>query len=377
MVSVRRAHSVRASVSWCLAAAAFCCVSACGAGGGTSTELPAGPPTSAAPGNLVLYVAMAQGDRIDAYRLGVDGLLPSNPFDTIFVENPRRLAIADGVLHAALGDRIISLTLGEDGSLPAEPSAESEFLDNYEPNEIIVENGVLYVAATGRLRVESYRLDENNLIPTTPTGSGTGSFRGNYVSLELTDGILYAGARRTSNIDVFVLEEDGDVPTAAEDVDPQDRVALADEIVVRDGILYVTSGTDKSIRAYRIRNDGTLPDDFQSRTATEEFYSAMLLNGDLLYASAYNAGRIDVYDIDANGMLPEESPTFRTAADPASYPNELLLHGGILYAAQAGLDRVDAFIIDQNGLPASFPSSSTRPQEADSFPADLAMHELD
>ena len=100
-------------------------LSACGTGGGTSSDLPAGPPTEAPPGNLVLYAAMAHGDRIEAFRLGTDGLLPSEAFSSIPADNPRRLAVADGVLYASLSDRIISMKLGSDGSLPDAPTSTS------------------------------------------------------------------------------------------------------------------------------------------------------------------------------------------------------------------------------------------------------------
>src|SRR5262249_27164686 len=97
-------------------------VASCGSQSGTSTFLPPGPPTKAPPGNTVLYAAMTVGNRIDAYRLGTDGLLPSKPFDTIFLNQPHRLAIGDGVLYATLTDQIVAMKLGADGSLPSIPT---------------------------------------------------------------------------------------------------------------------------------------------------------------------------------------------------------------------------------------------------------------
>ena len=353
-------------------------LAACGTDGGTSSFLTPGPPTSAPPGDTVIYAAMALGDRIDAYRLGTDGLMPARPFDTIFVENPRRLTVANGVLYASIFDRIISIELGADGSMPISPTSESVTLDGYDPVELVERDGILYVAASGTGTVHSYVLKEDGSLPVDPTGAGTGEFAADYSTLALNDGFLYAASRRSEAIDVFILEADGNVPAAAELQDPQDRISLPDDMEIRDGVLYVTSSGDRSVRAYRIGPNGFLEGEEDSRTASEDYYSGLLLDGDTLYASAYSSGRIDLYAIDDDGMLPEVEPFRRTQEDPASYPADLLMHGGILYVAQAGLDRVDAFVLDGEGLPPAFPTSSTRPQgDGESFPIDIAVHELD
>src|SRR5512140_256913 len=121
-------------------------LTACGSQSGTSSDLPPGKPTKAPPGDLVLYAAMSLGNRIDAYRLGTDGLLPSKPFDTIFVDNPRRLALAGNVLYATLKDQIISIQLGSDGSMPDKPSSHSLTRSDYDPVGILVRDNVAYIA---------------------------------------------------------------------------------------------------------------------------------------------------------------------------------------------------------------------------------------
>lgn len=355
-----------------------CCALAtvsCGAGAGTSSDLPPGPTTSAPPGNVVLYVTMAQGDRVDAYRLGTDGLLPAAPFSTMHVTNPRRLTLADGVLQVATEDRIVSARLGHDGALPAGPDAETVPREGSAPMDLLVRDGILYAAIGGFGLVESYEL-EDGLVPADPTGSGNGVFPADYVSLEINGGYLYAGSRRSQIIDVFLLNPDGNVPDEAEDVSPRDGVSLPDDIVIRDDVLYVTSAGDRSVHAYKIRRDGTLPTDENSRTARETFYSSILLDDDTLYAAAYTDGRIDLFNVSDDGMLPEEAPFATTRADPASYPARMALHGGILYVAQAGLDRVDAYVIGIDKLPPEFPSSSTEPAPGDSFPTDIVAYEL-
>lgn len=351
-------------------------LAACGTGGGLSTTLPPGNPTSAAPGNIVLYAAMAHGDRISAFRLGTDGLLPSKPFSTIYLNNPRRLTIAKGVLYASLADRVVAMTLGPNGELPGTPTSTSTARQDYDPEDLEVKDNFLYVAAKGLELVQSFELDANGGLPFEPTGIGVGQYPADYASLEFNGNQLYAGARISLYIDVFTLKANGNVPALAELQNPQDTVALPDDIEIRNKILYVTSGSDKSIRAYKIAPNGYLPGDYNSRTATEEFYADILLNGDLLYAAAYNVGRVDVYHIDPDGMLPEVAPFLKTQADPGAYPARILRNGGILYVAQAGLNRIDAYVLDANGLPPAFPSSSTKPQSDDDLPLDMALYEL-
>lgn len=353
-------------------------LAACGASGGISSDLPPGPPTQAPPGDLVIYAAMANGNRIDAFRLGSDGLLPSQPFSSIFVTNPRRLAIAGDVLYATLNDRVISIQLGADGSLPNEPSARTIVREDYDPIDLEVRDNILYVAAAGLGNVQSFELAGNGNIPLEPTGAGTGQYPADYASLALYGDYLYSGSRQTDYIDMWILKGDGNIPLEAELQDPQDAIALPDDIEIRDGVLYVTSASDQSIRAYKLLPNGFLPGDYTSRTKGEEYYSDILFDGNTLYAAAYNAGRIDLYSVSPNGQLPEEKPFRETQEDPSSYPAHMLMNGGILYVAQAGLNRVDAYVLDGNGLPPAYPSSSTTPAPApiDSYPLNLALYHL-
>ena len=352
-------------------------LAACGTDGGTSAFLPPGPPTSAPPGNLVLYAAQSQGNRIDAFRLGTDGLLPERPFDTIFVENPRRLAIANDVLYATLADNVVAIRLGEDGSLAAEPASATLPTGNYDPVQIEVRNGIVYVAAMGFERVQSFELDDDGDLPAIPTGSGSGQIPADFVSLAFNDGFLYSGARASTVIEVFILLPDGNVPLVAEPQEPQDNLSLPDDMIIRNDILYVTSGSDKAIRAYRLQGGGFLPAEHTSRTNTEEFYSDILIEGDRLYAAAYNAGQIDLYRIEPDGMLGGEPPIRSTQNDPQTYPSKMVLNDGVLYVAQAGIDRIDAYVLDGSGEPTKYPTSSTRQQLDPSYPLDIVIHSLD
>jgi hypothetical protein len=348
----------------------------CGIDGGVSTFLPPGPPTQAPPGDIVIYASMALGNRIDAYRLGEDGLLPEDPFDTIHVPNPRRVAFADGVLYATLFDRVVSIRVNPDGSLPTEPTGESSARVDYDPVDVLVRDGVLYVASSGLAVVHSFELDENGDVPVDPTGRGEGEFSSDFSSLALNDEYLYAGARDTQLVELFLLDSDGNVPEFAEAQEPDDRIALPDDIAIRDGVLYVTSASDRSIRAYRIQANGFLAGEEDSRTKSEEYYSDIFLDGDTLYAAAYNAGRVDLYDVSPDGMLPEEKPFFRTHEDPSSYPAKIIMHRGILYVTASGHNRLDAYVLGSSNIPSSFPTSSTD-AIGQSLPLDMVLVEFD
>lgn len=375
MPSFPRANRPGSLLALVLALPLLAGLASCGGSGGTSSALPPGEPTTAAPGDTVIYVAESKANRIDAFRLGSDGLLPSKPFSSIKVDWPRRLAVADGVLYASLYNGVVSMRLGADGSLPSKPTGASLTRSDYDPVNLEARDGKLYVAAAGILRVESFELDSKGDVPLEAAGSGQGEFPADFASLAFDGDYLYSGARKTEYIDVFLLDADGNVPTNAEAQNPRDNVALPDDLEIRDGVLYVTSGSDRTVHAYRIRPDGLLPADEDSRTAAAEFYSDILLDGQNLYAAAYNAGRIDVYDVDADGMLPEAGPVARTQFDPASYPAKMRLDAGVLYVAQAGLGRIDAYVLDGDGMPPTYPSSSTRALDG-SYPLDLVLYRL-
>jgi len=358
-----------------LAIAAGTSLPSCGTDGGVSSFLPPGPPTQAPPGDIVIYASMAIDGRIDAFRLGTDGLLPAQPFDTIHVSNPRRIVVENGVLYATLFDSVISIRLGADGSMPNEPTGQTSSRNDYDPIDLIVRDNIMYVAASGLGILQSFELEEDGDVPTDPSAIGEGEFSSDFSTLALNGEYLYAGARDTQLIELFLLEQDGNVPEQAEDQEPDDRIALPEDMAIRDNILYVTSASDRSVRAYRIQPNGFLAGEEDSRTSSEDYYTDIFLEGNTLYAAAYNAGRVDLYTISPDGMLPEEKPFFKTQEDPSSYPARLIMHQGILYVASAGHNRLDAYVLDSNGIPSPFPTSSTTPTQ-NSLPLDIALHEL-
>ncbi len=352
-------------------------VSACGAGAGTETALPPGPPTSAPPGNAVLYVAQAQGGRVDAFRLGSDGLLPNAPFSSINLLNPRRLLVGDGVLYVAMLDRVVSLELGNDGSLPQAATASTIVRPGMEAMEMRLRDGILYVAASGLSAVQAYRLDRNGQVPAEPSSSGASAIPAGYRTIDIEGDFLYAASRDQAIIDTYFLGAGGDIPAEPEPQLPQAFVALPDDLEVVNGVLYVTGGGDENLEAYQIRDNGLLDNLPDSRTAAREFYTHMDFYGDKVYATAFNRGKIDVYGIDpVSGQFADRAePLSSTREDTASFPTAIAIYANVLYVAQAGLGRVDAYIIGNDGLLNEFPSSSTRSLTRH-FPTDVAVFVL-
>ncbi|RMF24354.1 MAG: hypothetical protein D6760_03500 [Deltaproteobacteria bacterium] len=353
------------SLAWCLALAA------CGVGGGTKAALPAGPATTAPPGDQVLYVALAQGNRIEAYRLGNDGLLPRRPFSSIDVVNPRRLLLAGGVLYAALDDRIVSIKLAADGSLPSRPSAETKPFRGADYRDLVLVDDVLYAAAPGLRRVQALPLESGHVPLEALSNSGTGL--SDYISLAAANGFVYAGSPTAVRIDTYIIGSDGSLPDQPEPQVPETFVDFPQRMEVRGATLFVIELGDQRISAFPIRTNGLPADEPDSQTRPVERYADLVLAGDRLYASAFNAGRVDVYPLDpVTDALPDAQPAVSTAADPAAFPSGMILSGGILYVAQAGISRIDGYILGSDGMPPPYPSTSTSAVSG-GFMTDLAI----
>jgi len=147
-------------------------------------------------------------------------------------------------------------------------------------------------------------------------------------------------------------------------------------MLLNNGILYVSNKSHSRITAFTILANGLLPENPDSETRSGEgAYETMLIDGDLLYASAYNEGRIDLYQLEPDGMLPSGGRLYSTHADVGTFPVGIALHADILYVTQAGRDRIDAYIVGADGLPTSYPSSSTVAIDG-SYPTALALYFL-
>ncbi len=337
--------------------------------------LPTGPQTTQPAGNLVLYATEAIGNRVVAYRLGADGLLPGAPFSTLALENPRRLTLRGNVLYVATDRQIVSLTLGADGRLPATPTAGTLPSLGSDIFELEVVGNTLYAAFAGFNSLDSFRLTASGQIPASSL-TASGDFDTDYRTLAVAGGFVYAAARTPARIDTYLIASDGSLASMRETQNPATFISLADDITVRNGTLYVAGKGRRRIAAFRIRPDGLLPQNPDSETQRSGAYQDLLFNGNTLYACAFNEGRIDTYFVDpGDGSLPDSGPASSTRADETTFPVSLALRDGVLYVAQAGSDRIDAYLINPAGFPTEFPSSSTI-AVADSFPTDIEIYTL-
>jgi 6-phosphogluconolactonase (cycloisomerase 2 family) len=332
---------------------------ACGAGSGDETALLPGPQTGAAPGNQVIYASLSQDDRVLAYRLGADGFLPGEPFDELVIEEPRQVLVVDDVLYIAVEEGVASVQLEADGSMPSQPTASSIPVTDGDASQMIVEGDMLYVSMEGIDSIRAYPLTGGQISANPLTRSGESGT--NYIPIELVDGVLYAATRDQARIDAFFLRSDGGLTEDPEIQDPEARIFDCKDLLHHNGILYAIEQDDRRLVTFTILDSGLLPYDFDSKTSRQQAYAYLALDGeDRLYASAFNAGRIDLYIIPSGGLFSKKQKLYATThGDTAAFPTQMLIEGGILYVSQMGIGRIDAYVLGSDGAPPPFPSSST------------------
>ncbi len=344
-------------------------IAACGAGGGTERELPAGPTTTAPPSDNVLYVSYAQSNMVAAFRLGTDGFLPSTPFSTMTVEAPREMIMVNGILYIGSGDRVSSVQVQADGGLPEQPTAETGRVPDGDISDLVVVGDVLFATYLDAEVLLGFELDSLGHVPIGFTTTSRGSAISNYLSMAAWDGFIYAHAPSQGRIDTYRIRDDGLLDEIPEPQLPRVDLFGAEVMRIRDGVIYAAETPRERINTYLIDADGFpmgLKDGEEpiSHTRAEERYVDFILEDNLLFAAAFNKGRLDVYEIDpSDGSLPENLPISTTEFDTGLFPTSLLLLDGLIYVTQSGRDRVDAFTVGSNGELGGFPATSTIPIE--------------
>lgn len=351
-----------AGVAFALAALTGLC--GCGGGGGISgdkTALPPGPQTEAPPSDKVIYASLSRSDAVVAYRVGTDGFLPGDPFDSIALEEPRQVLVVDDILYVAQEEVVSSIQLLPDGSLPDSPTATTAPIRNGDASRMIVFRDMLYVSWEGISRIYAYPLSSGHVSAEPVSGSGESNT--NYIPIVRVGPLVYAGTRDQARIDAFRILPDGSLNPDPEEQDPEARIFDCKDIVHKDGILYAIEQDDRRIVTFTIQGGGRLPHEPESKTKSGQAYAYLLLDGeDRLYASAFNEGRIDLYIIPPGGLFadkPRQREVAHTWADTASFPTQMLIENGILYVSQMGIGRVDAYVLGSDGSPPQYPSSST------------------
>jgi hypothetical protein len=339
-------------------------LSGCGGGGGikgNKTALPAGPQTSAPPSNKVIYASLSHDDAVVAYRVGADGFLPGDPFDSISLDKPRNVLVRGDILYVAQEEFVSSIQLLPDGSLPDSPTATTAPVRDGNASRMVLLGDMLYVSWEGIDRIYAYPLSGGH-VSTQPV-SGSGESGTNYIPMVRAGPYIYAGTRDQARIDSFQILSDGSLSGVPENQDPEARIYDCKDIVHRAGILYAIEQDDRRIVTFTIQGGGRLPNKPDSKTKTRQAYAYLLLDGeDRLYATAFNEGRIDLYLIPPGGLFtdsPRQSEVAHTWSDTASFPTQMIIQDGILYVSQMGIGRVDAYVLGNDGAPPEFPSSST------------------
>jgi len=316
-----------------------------------------------------MYVSLSNTNAILAYRLGTDGLLPAQPFDSMAIDNPREIVLNEGVLYVALQDRAAAIQLGPDGSLPSKVTSHTNPVNDSEAVDLLVRGDVLYVAFEGSRVVSAFLLD-NGQLPTFPLSSG-GTDSSAYRTITTQGDFLYAGSASDAELNTFFIQPDGSLPSEPEAQDPVPVVSFPDDMLVANGFLYVTSLGRGRIEAFELQANGLPMDEYDTSTDGIQRYARLLLDGNRLYASGFGEGRIDFFVLEADGSLPR-TPAAETVADAATAPISLALLNGILYVVQSGPGRVDAYVVGADGAPPPYPSSSTD-NIVDSAPLGLAI----
>lgn len=347
------------------AIAAALLITACGAGSGTERELPAGPSTSAAPSDDVLFVAYSQSNMVAAFRLGVDGFLPATPFSMMSVDQPRTMIRSGDFLYVGTTDRVVSARIAPDGSLPPQPDAETGRVGNGDISELLAIGDVVYAAYSEAERIVAYKLESGQV----PTGflTSSGESFSDFVTMDTADGYIYAHSPSLARIDAFRIMPDGGLDEFPEPQLPEIDIFGCEVLRIYNGVIYAGESLRERINTYTINsvglaeglNDGEDP---ISHTEREERYVDIAFEGNFLYAAAFNKGRIDTYVINpVDGTLPEQGPIGSTENDTGIFPASLLVLDGFLYVAQAGRDRIDGYTLGADGTPSAFPVTSADP----------------
>jgi 6-phosphogluconolactonase (cycloisomerase 2 family) len=232
-------------------------------------------------------------------------------------------------------------------------------VEKADASQMIVSGNMLYVSMEGLDRLRAYPLTAGNISANPVSSSGDSGT--NYIPIELVGGNIYAGTRDQARIDTYFVLPDGSLNVDPEIQNPEARIFDVKDLLANNGILYAIEQDDRRLVTFTILESGLLPDESDSETAGQQAYAYLAMDGDSrLYASAFNAGRIDLYLLEADGLFTKKQKAYaKTFSDTASFPTQIVIDSGILYVAQMGIGRIDAYVLGSDGAPPEFPSSST------------------
>jgi len=349
---------------------------------------------------------------------------PTDP-SLIYVATRRRVQVIR--LHAGGGSACIGETVSDDEVKPG--------ADDSDPVDLGIDptigNGILYVAGRGSDRVDAYTIKDDGTLPSLPTSCIVGSGNSEWAALA-TMGDNFFAVGGSGRIEIhsrvqgqFLPEPDPNatrtptpVPTASPSPAPGETpgpsnpspepstcigahlvstplssigAALVTDLLFAPsasaplGDLFISEEASERLFTFPVDASGVVNDSDNSSTKRAGIYERMLRHQhsglSILYSSVFNEGRVDVFRLEPDGLLPNETFS-RTAQDPDALPVAMVIDeptGTILYVAQGGLHRVDGFRIRPDGGLPDNPATSTAPavdasgREFDTFPDDLAI----
>jgi hypothetical protein len=273
---------------------------------------------------------------------------------------------------------------------------------------------VLYQPQRRRNRLVAFPLDPATGLSTTTDGAGTTCVRetspAGWENLILANGLVYSSRSKAAgnglgvgDVAVYQLGPDGNflpgVDSTGATVNPvgcstvvvpysqRQRLNGAAPIILLDGIIYVGQRFRRTISAYQLcpnqfsadpflcpsggffrqqkfKSDGQPKLDSNgqpefkyrqknlSRTHNDIRYNAFALAGRTIIGTQFQKGRIDAFNLNADGTLPSGA-TRTTKANVATSPFRMFVNNGVLYVGAGASDDVQAYRLDANGLPES------------------------
>lgn len=273
-------------------------------------------------GNGILYVAGRGSDRIDAYPIADDGTIGRIPTSCIVGGGN-----AEFTSLAPLGDGFFAA--GGSVRIEIHPRVQGEFLPEPDPNATTTPSPVPTVS------------------PTPAPGETAGPV---------------PSPQPSTCIDARLVSTPLSVIGSA----IVTQMFFSSSPSVPLGNLFVAEEASERLFTFPVNADGVIDGNDNSSTKRAGVYQRMLRHqrpgSDVIYSSVFNEGRVDVFRLE-DGLLPDETFS-RTAEDPRSLPVGLAIDGPsgtILYVAQGGLDRVDGFQIQADGGLPDEPVTSTAP----------------
>jgi 6-phosphogluconolactonase (cycloisomerase 2 family) len=363
-----------------------------------------------APGASILYATAATPGRIDAFCIDADGTLASQPaFSTNVGDNPelaqpRRLLVAGNVLYVAEVDRVEAFSIGERGGIAKIGNTRS--VQGSRPIDLIVANGMLYVAEAGFARITAYPLDGQGVPAKEFTSCVMGGADLSYQRLALQNSLLYAtSAGLPGRIEVHPVGAGGALPALGEeactvpaDRDPpsgtrpestsplsyRPKLDNPKAMVVNGDFLYVEERESKIILAFKLVGglfDPPLPQGRKkkaqkpfAKSSAGPIYETMILHEESLLLTVFGKGRVDSFRLKSNGKI-RQQPSSTSEEDVRMSPVGLIAPPGqrVVYVASGEHDRVLAYRLKKNGVLAQGTPFSETDEQPGSFPNDVAI----